>query len=332
MFFQLRRSLGAYEMFHGAVIDHVGHEHTRVFRECAELGTELRKLDDLLLDSRIASRVGILFDWDNWWAVELGGGPSAHLKYLEQVQAYYDAFYANGIQVDILHENSDFSRYELVVAPLLYMTKPGLTGKLERYVQDGGMFITTFYSGIVDMYGRVIPGGYPGELRKLLGIWVEEIDAMFPGQTNQLIMKQELGSLRQSYSCSMACEVVHAEGAEVIATFGSDYYEGCPALTRHRFGHGEAWYVATDPSPDFKRQWLEQLCEAKGIRPLLKAPEGVEMTQRQKDGHTFTFILNHSDRIQSVDLGQEMRQELLSDRNVQGKIELPPKQVMILKA
>ena len=39
MFFQ-PRSIGACEKYHGAVIEHVGHEHTRVFRECAELGKE----------------------------------------------------------------------------------------------------------------------------------------------------------------------------------------------------------------------------------------------------------------------------------------------------
>jgi beta-galactosidase len=65
MFFQLRRSNGACEKFHGAVIEHVGHEHTRVFRECAELGRELTGLGDTLLDSRVEAKVGIVFDWDN---------------------------------------------------------------------------------------------------------------------------------------------------------------------------------------------------------------------------------------------------------------------------
>ena len=42
--------------------------------------------------------------------------------------------------------------------------------------------------------------------------------------------------------------MVHLEGAQAVAAFGSDYYKGKPALTRHRFGEGEAWYAATDPS------------------------------------------------------------------------------------
>lgn len=45
-FFQLRRTIGGCEKFHGAVIEHVGTEDTRVFREVAELGYELHHLDD----------------------------------------------------------------------------------------------------------------------------------------------------------------------------------------------------------------------------------------------------------------------------------------------
>ena len=37
MFFQMRRSIGACEKYHGAVIDHVGNENTRVFREITAL-------------------------------------------------------------------------------------------------------------------------------------------------------------------------------------------------------------------------------------------------------------------------------------------------------
>jgi len=40
-YFQWRKSRGATEKFHGAVVDHVGHENTRVFREVADLGARL---------------------------------------------------------------------------------------------------------------------------------------------------------------------------------------------------------------------------------------------------------------------------------------------------
>ncbi|WP_248927538.1 beta-galactosidase [Paenibacillus hamazuiensis] len=332
MFFQLRRSLGAYEKFHGAVIDHAGHEHTRVFRECAELGGELRHLGDLLPDSRVTSKVGILFDWDNWWAVELGGGPSAHLKYLDQVQKYYDAFYENGIQVDFIHVGTDLASYDLVVAPVLYMVKPGFAGKLERFVRGGGTFVTTFYSGIANESDLVTPGGYPGELRRLLGIWVEEIDALFPEQKNAIVMKGKLGQLQGSYDCGLICEVVHLEGAEALAEFGKEFYRGRPALTRHRFGKGQAWYAATDPSRDFMRQWIKGLCEDKGISPTLAAPPGVEAVCREKDGIRCQFILNHTDHPQKIDIGEREQRDLLTGALLSGEAELPPKGILILQA
>lgn len=331
MFFQLRRSLGAYEKFHGAVIDHAGHEHTRVFKECAELGQELQRLGSGLLGARTESRVGLLFDWENWWAVELGGGPSVHLKYLDQMQKYYDAFYELRIPVDFIHEGTELGRYDLVVAPLLYMAKPGLARKLEQFVQGGGTFVTTFFSGIADEHDRVVPGGYPGELRRLLGIWVEEIDALFPDRRNRIVVKQPFGLLDGSYECRLACEIVHPEGAETIAVFGEDFYRGSPALTRHRYGQGEAWYAATEPDRRFLGQWLQALCEAKGIRPLCAAPPGVEVAERAKDGAIYTFVLNHSDAAQKIHIGDDIRQELLSGGTVSGEIELAPKGVMILK-
>ncbi len=36
----------------------------------AQLGAELQKLGDRILDSRISANAAILFDWDNWWVLE----------------------------------------------------------------------------------------------------------------------------------------------------------------------------------------------------------------------------------------------------------------------
>ncbi|MFC0210855.1 beta-galactosidase [Paenibacillus chartarius] len=330
MFFQLRRSLGAYEKFHGAVIDHAGHEHTRVFRECAELGNELHKLGGGLIGSRIRSRVGILFDWENWWAVEFGGGPTSRLKYLDQMQKYYDALYERQIPVDFVHVHADLRQYDLIIAPLLYMVKEGLAAKLEAFVRDGGTFVTTFYSGIVNESDRVTPGGYPGELRKLLGIWVEEVDALHPGQMNTMVMVRQLGKLYGSYECGLLCEVVHPEGAEAMAVFGSEYYKGLPALTRHRYGSGEAWYAAADPSPKLVREWLAALCVSKGIKPVCEAPPGVEVTVREQEDERFTFALNFGHETQRLQTDGAERIELLGGTGAAGTyIELPPKGVSI---
>jgi len=331
MFFQLRRSIGGVEKLHGAVIEHCGHENTRVFRECAQLGKELKSLGDSILDSRIEAKVGIIFDWDNWWAVENSSGPSKDLNYFNTVDKYYKAFYDMNIPVDIIRPNSDLSRYDIVVAPLMYMVKPGVAENLEKFVDNGGTFITSVFSGIVDENDIVTLGGYPGKLRKLLGIWVEEIDALLPGSTNGIVVNKNIPGLDERYECSLLCDLLHLEGAESLAVYESDFYAGMPCLTRNNFGKGKAYYVATDPEEKFLADFIKLVCEEKGVKPLMHVPKGVEVTQRVKDGRKFTFLLNHNTETVTVDIGNENYREMITDKTVSGSISLEAKGVAILE-
>ncbi|WP_339208538.1 beta-galactosidase [Paenibacillus sp. FSL K6-3182] len=331
MFFQLRRSIGACEKYHGAVIEHVGHEHTRVFRECAELGHELTKLSDKLLDSRIDAKAAIVFDWENRWAVELSSGPSVALKYVDEVHKYYDALFELNVQTDMISIEENFEQYDLVIAPVMYMIKPGFAEKVEAFVERGGTFITTFFSGIVNENDLVTTGGYPGKLRKVLGIWAEEIDALLPGQHNQMVMKKVDGALSGTYTCSLLCDLIHSEGAEVVAEYGSDFYKGMPAVTVNKFGSGEAWYIASSPDKEFLQALLTNLCKDKRIEPILSVPTGVEVTRRNKDGKSFTFILNHNSEPSELQLGAQQRTELLTGEIVSGAYSLSAKGVMIIE-
>jgi beta-galactosidase len=332
LFFQLRRSIGACEKYHGAVIEHVGHEHTRVFRECAQLGAELGELGETLLDARVEAKVAILFDWENWWAVEMSSGPTIALRYVDEAHKFYDALYRAGIAVDVVSVEADLSGYDLVIAPVLYMVKQGVAAKLEQFTQNGGTLITTFFSGIVDENDRVKTGGYPGELRKLLGIWAEEIDALLPTQSNRIIPADGAAGLKQEYECAMICDLIHSEGAEVKAVYGDDFYAGMPALTVNKFGAGEAWYMATSPEALFLQDWLTQLCTDRGIAPPIPSvPDGVETTVRSKDGQSYLFVLNHNADAAQVNLGNRSGVELLSGRELGGSAELGGRDVWIIK-
>lgn len=330
LFFQLKKSRGGCEKFHGAVIDHLPSENTRVFRECAALGNEFKKLGPTLLDSRVSARVAILFDWENWWAVEYSSGPTQQLKYLDQVQKFYDAFFSRHIPVDIISVDSDLQKYDIVAAPVLYMVKDGYDTKLKEFVANGGVLWSTFFSGIVNESDLVTNAGYPGVLRDLLGVWVEELDALRPGDQNGFTVKARGLPLDSRYACDMICEVVHPETADTYATYEKDFYQNMSAVTRNKYGTGEAWYVATNPEPKFLADFAAMLCSQKGIEPYLKQPvDGLEITRRQTDGRIFTFYLNHSDETITVDVGEGKVFELLSEQEFSGKQELVAKGVLI---
>ena len=327
MFFQMRRSIGACEKYHGAVIDHVGNENTRVFREIAKLGEELKQLGSKTLGSTMDSKVAVVVDWDNWWALEYSAGPSCDLKYLDEVFGYYRALEEQNYSVDLIGVNDDLSKYEVVIAPILYMTKGSYDEKIREYVKNGGTFITTFFSGIVDEHDLVITGGYPGHLRDILGIWVEEIDALPAGTTNAFTYEGK------EYEAKLLCDIMHLEGAKALATYEKDFYANTPVLTVNEYGKGKAYYVGTRSSEDFYQTFLKERLEEKGIRPVLEVEGvGIEATERIKGDERYLFVLNHNDT-EGTFVMPKAKVDLLTGRTyTKGEVvTIPAKEVMILE-
>ena len=286
-FFQLRRSKGACEKFHGAVIAHSGSGDTRVFKECAQLGEELKKLGAETLGAKNTAEVGIIFDWDNYWALEYTSGPNVDLKYVDQIHQYYQYFYEHHIPVDMIPIDGDFSRYKAICAPVLYMVKEGVAEALEAFVEAGGTLITGMMSGIVDQSDNVHLGGYPGPLRRLCGIWAEEIDALAPEQSNTLRFPD--GTEAQ---CKLLCDIIRPEGAETLAAYGGDFYEGTPAVTKNSFGKGTVYYVGTQPDHDGIAKILDALTAGADVKPLIPDETELEVDLRTIEGREYWFIIN----------------------------------------
>ena len=324
-FFQLRRSVGACEKYHGAVIDHAGRDDTRVFLEVEKLGEELQLLGDAFLEGRTPAETAIVFDWDNWWALEYSAGPSVRMKYLDAVQDYYTALFEKNIPVDIIGVDDEISKYKIVIAPLLYMTKKGYAEKLETFVKAGGTFITTYFSGIVDEHDLVI-GAYPGELKELLGIWVEEQEALPEGEQNAFVYGGE------KYSADILCDLLHLEGAEGLSFYEKDFYQGMPAVTRNRYGKGNAYYVATRSIPEFYQHFMADVLREAEVDAILDTPHNVEATVRENGKGRTLFLLNHNTFGVEVVLEQEC-EDLLSGAiyKAGNALEIEDKGVRILK-
>lgn len=299
LFFQMRRSVGACEKYHSAVIDHGGHENTRVFREIQELGLELEKLGDQTMGSRVVAKAAMVIDWDNWWALEYSAGPSKDLKYLDEVERYYTAFYQQNIMVDLISTDTPLDSYDLVVLPLMYMVKTGYDQVLRDYVKTGGHVIATFFSGIVEEHDLVVLGGYPGRIRDIFGIWVEEFDALPLGETNGFVWNGK------HYPASVLCDIMHMEHARELAVYESDFYQGTPVIACNDFGQGKAWYVGTRSNEEFYRDFVAMAAEIAGIKSLWAPVADVEIGERRKGDRRYLFFLNHSSQERELTMEME---------------------------
>jgi len=324
MFFQWRQSKAGAEKHHSGMVPHAGTD-SRVWREIKALGNELPKLD-VILSSQVQADVGIMMDWENWWALELDSKPSNDLKLLPQIYSFYKTLFERHISADFVHPEADLSRYKLVIAPNLYLVNEQSVTNINRYVENGGHLLMSFFSGIVDENEHIRLGGYPAPFREMLGLVVEEYVPYSETQSNTFCTSDG-----KSFQCSLWSDVIHLKTAHALGTFEQDYYAGGAAITQNHFGKGTAFYVGTAPDQSGMDWLMDWACTTAGIKPVTPHwPVGVELVRRTNGTQSWLFVLNHSDQEVRIPLDQSGH-EMLSETKVDQSLLLGPMGVAIVQ-
>jgi len=301
-YFQFRKSRGSSEKFHGAVVDHNGEGNTRVFAEISALGEKLISLDSIY-NSMPKPQVAIVYDTENRWAIEGAAGPrNVGIHYMETLHEHYKYFWENGIPVDVIDEECDLSDYKVVIAPMLYMLRKGFDEKLRAFTKSGGTLVSTYHSGIVDENDLCYLGGWPGGMMDIFGIWNEETDSLYDGETNSIHVENT--NYDGDYTVSELCAIIHAKTADVLAVYGKDFYRDTPALTKNLFGEGNAYYIAAKPDEAFLSAFYDDIAEELQLKKALDAnlPKDVYAVLREDETHDYVFLMNFSDMEQEAAL------------------------------
>jgi beta-galactosidase len=222
------------------------------------------------------------------------------------VQLFHSALHDRNIPVDFARPSDDLSKYKLVIAPSMNLLAAGEADALKYYVQNGGILIGTFNSGLVDEHHIATDSGFPNELTDVFGMEVLEFDPLDPGEENHLTFKGAFHTSRL-HSARLWCDIIEPHECQTLATFARDFYAGRPAITYNEYGRGKAIYIGTQSHLDFYYDlvaWLRSLC---GFHPLLKVPDTVEVSMRQGNGRKIYFLLNHQNSGQDSILQADAR-------------------------
>ncbi|MFI7431480.1 beta-galactosidase [Micromonospora sp. NPDC049836] len=317
LFFQWRASRAGAEKFHSALVPHAGPE-TKVFREVCRLGADLAALAEVR-GSRVDAEVAILFDYEAWWGAELDSHPSVDVTYTDRLSALHGALWRAGVTADVVHPSADLSGYRLVLAPTLYLVRDADTDALRRYVEAGGTALVSYFSGIVDEHDHIRLGGYPGAFRDLLGVRTEEFFPLRAGESVRL----DDGSTADVWT-----EWLHAEGAEVLASYADGPLPGVPALTRRPVGAGAAWYLATRLDDAATDRLVARLLAEAGVRPAAAVPPGVEVVRRRSADRSWLFVINHTDDAARLPVTGA---ELLAGGWCDGELVVPAGEVAVVR-
>jgi beta-galactosidase len=322
-YFQWRQSAAGAEKYHSAMVPHAGAD-SDLFRAVTRLGATLEALAPVAGSEREPARVGILYDWESWWASEQDSHPTSLLDYRQEALDWYSALLALGIRADLVTTRADPHRHQVLIAPVLHVVPADLAKTLTRFAEQGGHLITTYFSGIVDENDHVWLGGYPGALRDLLGINIEEFAPLLADDTVELD-DATTGSLWTDRV------TVTAPETEVLVRYRTGMHAGRPAVTRRPTGSGSAAYVSTRLGVDGLTSLLPRLLTQAGVQSELPqdARGRVELTVRRDADSRYLFLVNRTDR--AVPVRGLTGDVLLGSADADGVLTLGPRDVAVLR-
>lgn len=296
-YFQWRQSKAGAEKFHSAMVPHAG-EDSAVFRDVCELGADLNKLsDEGILGSRLAkSRVAVVFDYESEWATEHTATPTQHVHHVDEPLAWFRALADQGVTADVVPVRGVWDDYEMVVLPSVYLLSEETTRRVRDYVVGGGRLVVTYYTGISDEKDHVWLGGYPGSIRDVVGVRVEEFMPMgddFTGVPDRL----ELSNGAVAHDIADVIGSVDGT-ATVLETFKDDPWtgmDGAPAIVAHTFGEGRSVYVGARLGRDGIALSLPEILDSLGMAEAGGNDGRVLHVEREgANGSRFVFSFNRT--------------------------------------
>ncbi len=320
--------------FGGSIMNAARDTGTRIHKEIEELGEDLNKLSEIN-GAEIDAKVAVLFDKQIQWMSREPLGPIDFkmYRYGEIVTEHYHTFCTNGIPVDVIDMTDALSRYQVVVAPVQYITSPESGKKIEKFVENGGVFVATYWSGVMDEIGKCHQMTRPAYLRDVLGLCIEETDSLYDWQKVNIspVQDNNLG-LSKEYSGSELCERIHVESADILANYKNGMYAETPVVTQNNYGKGTAYFIGATLTRDFLIDFYNALIKKHQIKSVLDTPipDGVIAQERKKEDKKYLFLSNYSRDKKTIQLNKKYY-DMLGSCEAENEITLKGFDAKVLK-
>ena len=326
LYFQWRKSRGSSEKFHGAVVDHDNSEENRVFKEVSQVGEILDKIKEIK-GSMKQSKVAIIYDWENDWALkDAQGFGKESRRYPQTLQSHYKYFWDKNISVDVVTPQQDLSKYSLVVAPMMYMMTEETMDRFRDYVKNGGVLVGSYLSGLVNETDLTYLGGWPKTLQEIYGIDVKEIDTLYPKDRNSIKFGNE------SFEVVDYCTIIEAKEAEVLAKYEEDFYKNTPAITKNNLEKGKAYFIGARTNQEFLSKFYDKIVKDLDINEVedFISEGGISIQIRENKDAKYYFVMNFTEEEKNIEIkGSYLN--LISGKMMERLNLMKPYDVYVLK-
>jgi len=266
----------------------------RIYKEMSRTAQELKSVGPELIDLKKTNRVALLFSLDSYHGISYMPFDD-RVNYKTIIRQFYHTLYDLNVEVDFVYPQSDnYSDYDLILVPPLYIASDETLNKLSDYAKNGGTLLISFKSGFCNEYSTVRWKLAPGPLRKAAGVYYQEFSTL----KEPLALKDDPYKLGDKNRVSEWAEFLIPETAEPLAFYDHPFFGTFPAITINAFGKGNVYYQGTKLSDELQRAVMRDILTSAGlVGPDQQLPEAIKMkTGVNKKGKTLRYYFNFSDK------------------------------------
>lgn len=249
------------------------------YLEAARFGAEIKEhaasLAGLAKRNKIAVMVSneayTALEWfsiDSGFPRQVSGGGA---NYNDVFRLVYDALFEANLEADIVPADAPaerLARYDVLLAPALYVTPEQTIANLRAFVSGGGHLVTTFRTAVADENVQVFTDRQPHGLSDLLGLGTDQFtrpDGVRLAPTGALAAALPEGAdLGLAHFMELLTPVEGADDVEVLASYDHHAWSG-PAIATRAVGSGSITHLAAWASPEVVRAVVTLVAERAGV-------------------------------------------------------------------
>jgi beta-galactosidase len=325
LYFRWRACRVAQEQYHSGLLRHDGQPDQGLW-DVGELRQELAVLEELQ-GSRVATQVALLHSYEDLWALALQPH-HRDFSYLRQQFLYYRALQRAGVPVDFVPPGQDLRKYELVIAPTLFLMDEQLVTNLRHYVEQGGHLLLAVRSGFKTGSNLVSAEPLPGLLAPLVGAQVDSWNSLPPNTTAVVELSRPEG---RRFAVPIWAETLLPQRAKPLAHYVGQPLDGQVAAVFHQVGAGEVVYLgawATDALLDAVLGWL---LPRSSVASLAKLSSGVKVMQRVAADQEFLLFSNYGPEPGTAEIASAAYLDAFSAEPVGPQITIAARNVRVLR-
>lgn len=290
MYFRYRGATKGAEQFCYGIID-ADNRKKRRFYEVQSFFKDIKQYEEIL-KTPVESKVAIVYDYDSLASFRIQQ-QSLLLNCHQEMKRIYKEFHKNNIMVDVIPEDRDLSKYEVVVIPNMIIWKEEFQAKINEFVNNGGKVVFTYRSAVKDRdnnltLDKIIPVNY----NELIGAYVDETESV---QEYDSLVLEGAGKFEGvSGKAGIFRDMLTLTTAEKLFGYADKFYNEFTAVTKNKVGKGEVYYVGCTLEDRLFEMVIDEVLIGTTITKV-KTPENVEIVLRGEKDNQIKFLINHND-------------------------------------